>query len=218
MNLEDRFIKSVTHLANENPKPEVFKAWLSHTYESMVKTYNGYGRFYHTMIHVEYMLTNLDKYFMNLLDETQRAKVELAIWFHDLIYDVSFLPGVNEALSANQFGQFGIDALIPDDVIKEISEMIMFTTHTEYPVTLEQKVLCDLDLLGLHGQAYWDNRDNVHQEYTTEFDEEEWLEGRLKFLDWMLAKEQIFHTGLFQKHFEQSARDNLLKEKRYFYA
>lgn len=216
--MRERFIQSVTHLAEANPKPALYKEWLSHTYDTIIKTYNGDKRFYHTMIHIEYMLTNLDKYFSNLLDETQRAKVELAIWFHDIIYDVTYTSGVNELLSGKKFEEFAIDALILEDVVNEISGMIMYTTHTKVPETLEQKITCDLDLLGLNGIEYWTNREKVLAEFTQEYTDEEFLEGRLNFLDWMLKKETIFHTGFFQKHFEESAINNLILEKSYFSA
>lgn len=211
--MEDRFIQCVTHLAKGHPSPNDFVHYLKFVYKHITKLYSHESRFYHTFGHIEYMIENLDKYFTNLLSETEKAKVELAILFHDIIYDVSYSPGINELLSAEFFKQFGVVCDINKDIINEISELIMSTTHTQELTTLNKKIICDLDLLGLSGPVYWTNREKVLTEYTQEFTSEEFLEGRLKFLNWMLDKETIFHTGFFQKYFEEGARINLETEK-----
>lgn len=213
--MKERFIQCVTQLLSDKARPEM-QLYINHYYDTLVEAYTE-DRYYHTLNHIEYMLVNLDKYFSNLLIPLDKLKVELGIWFHDIIYDTSYDPGINELLSSMQFQLFGETLLMDEKVINEISVLIKFTTHTKIPETLLQKIICDLDLLGLYGLDYWTNREKVLTEYTQEFSDEEFLEGRLSFLDWMIAKKHIFHTGLFQKHFEESARNNLNLEKKYFY-
>lgn len=212
----DRFIKCVTHLSD--PSEEISNDYLKHVYDHIIITYNDNSRVYHTMDHIEYMLVNLDKYFSNLLNDYDKMKIELAIWFHDYIYDVTFLPEVNELLSAEFFKEFAGEINMDEDIVSEIVGLIMSTTHIEVPDSLIKQVICDLDLLGLHGLDYWYNKQKVYSEYTKVFTDDEFLEGRLVFLDMMINKDTIFHTGLFKKHFEKTARYNLLSEKRNNYA
>ena len=212
--MEKRWNELINRLVNINKSNQVN---ITFAYEILRSDYAHYKRHYHTFDHIEYLLKDLDKYFSDLLSPKQKDLVELAIWFHDIDYDTKAPVGINEKYSARRFELFAHIIKLDKETTKVIYDLIIATTHTKKQNTLMGKVICDLDLLGLaFTTEYFNNRTNVRKEYS-EFNDNQWLEGRKKFLDWMIGKETIFQTGLFQKHFEQPARDNLNIELKYFY-
>jgi predicted metal-dependent HD superfamily phosphohydrolase len=79
----------------------------------LAKRYGEAHRHYHTLVHVDRML--------GLLDETGLGndRIELAIWFHDCVYDP--LASDNEAASARRFQGCmggGLDSAFARDVFR----------------------------------------------------------------------------------------------------
>ena len=74
-------------------------------------SYEGPGRFYHTLEHVDAMLT-LAFDARDALDDAEA--VELATFFHDVIYDAERGGGgANERRSAERFAAFAEEAVNP---------------------------------------------------------------------------------------------------------
>src|SRR3954465_15774143 len=71
------------------------------TYEALVAAYSQKHRRYHTTAHIEYCLSEFDKA-RALANEP--AEVEIALWFHDAIYD-PYASG-NEEKSADWACEF----------------------------------------------------------------------------------------------------------------
>lgn len=180
-------------------------------YIEIKKNYKSSTRHYHTLDHVEYMLDNLDKYFTNLITEEEKLKLELAIWYHDIIYIVQSEPSINEYESTLIFSEMAQYIGLSEEFIKDVYDLIMITTHTIKPETLSQKIICDLDLLGMGTGDYFKNGDAFRLEFY-HLTNEEWNEGRIDFLEYMLNKKPLFHTGMINKYYEANAHYNLTKE------
>ena len=97
--------------------------------------YNTTNRFYHTTTHIDQCLNNMDEASAEL--ETSDV-VELSIWFHDAIYD----PGApdNGLRSAQYFSDLAVNRL-PQEMITEVTQCILSTTHRLLPQDKNTKLL-----------------------------------------------------------------------------
>lgn len=165
-------------------------------------------RHYHTLRHVEYMLKHVEDF--RGVSHPDRNLVKWAIWFHDIIYDAT--RNDNEERSANVMADFMRAIGMPDEHIETMKWLILVTTHKGTPGTYLEEIICDLDLREFVSDRQYKNAEEVRLEFSHVSDEE-YDEGRIKFLDWMLSKECIYHTDLYRETLEAQARQNLLKEK-----
>ena len=164
-------------------------------------------RHYHTLKHIDVLLTRQEEFFPDAGDT-----VKLAIWFHDIFY----IPGYtdNERVSADIF-----HALMKDTVSMwyglsaKVQSMIL-ATKNHVPCFEGEEIIIDLDLSGLADKS--ENYDFTTSLVRAEFGkytDEEWAMGRRAFLQGMLAKERIYHTELFRSgDWEERARANLERE------
>ena len=183
-------------------------------YEHILTIYRGEDRYYHNLRHIEYMLKYIADFRSLSLDKTLSYKekflLKLAIWFHDIVYE----PGsdMNEERSAQRAVAFA-EALgvLPED-LETLKWLVLVTKHKGTPQTYAEEVICDLDLRELADEEqYMENAILVREEFSM-YSDEEWLEGRKNFLEFMLNKEQIYHTDLYLDTREAQARYNLQKE------
>ena len=180
-----------------------------HLYEGMVLAYS-LNRHYHTLDHIEVLLEAIKDFQPR---PAERVKLELAIWFHDYVYDPKGFD--NELLSMKEFEMFGIRTRMAPKDIKEISNLIMDTRHIYEPVTRLGKIIADVDLKQLSILEEREKNDqNVRKEYSFLTDGE-WVNGRIRFLKGMLNKEHIYHTSEYRGALEDTARHNLQLEIDY---
>jgi len=164
-------------------------------------------RHYHTLRHVISMLENIKDFKLGSFNDT--SKLELAIWFHDIIYDAT--SNNNEELSANQFSLFAEVIGLDEKIIKEVYWMIRVTTHKGTPQTRLEDIICDLDLREFANDRQKLNTIEVRREFS-HLSNEEWKFGRTMFVQSMLNKEFIYHTDEYRRLLEDTARNNLQKE------
>jgi predicted metal-dependent HD superfamily phosphohydrolase len=180
-----------------------------HLYNGMVLAYS-LNRHYHTLDHIEVLLEAIKDF---QLHPPEKVKLELAIWFHDYVYDAKAFD--NELMSMKEFEMFGIRTRMAPRHIKEISYLILDTRHTDQPITKLGKIIADVDLKQLSILEEREKNDqNVRKEYSYLTDEE-WREGRIKFLKGMLDKRHIYHTSEYRGALEDTARHNLQLEIDY---
>lgn len=170
--------------------------------------YNAENRFYHTHKHIIYIFKNVEVNDVYLCDVGKAI-----IFFHDVIYN----PGKNhnEENSAMIFSTLLREFVSEDFIfkvstgIKETAKFLQDETNQKY-----HKIL-DLDLMGL--ASPWDDfvasSKDIENEFRTVFSLEEYLNGRLNFIDIMLKKESIYKTEFFSC-LEERARYNLGKEQK----
>jgi len=171
------------------------------------------NRYYHTLDHLESMISGFKEYRHSFgIGYRDMTTVELAIWFHDLIYDPKSIE--NEKKSAEHLVAFAQALNLPNEIVEELYFLVMVTTHKGIPQTKNEDAICDLDLIELSSSKYVENAKNVRKEYSF-LTNEEWKKGRLDFLNSMLEKKSIFHTDIFKDTLEVPARQNMQMEIDY---
>jgi predicted metal-dependent HD superfamily phosphohydrolase len=174
-------------------------------YEELIARYSEPHRKYHTVRH-------LDECFAKLAEvrglAEHPAEVEIALWFHDAIYEKR--SAHNEARSAELAVAKIRAAGGSAEVGARVADLIMATRHAAVPQSNDAKVLVDVDLsiLGTGPARFDEYERQVREEYS-------WVPGflfnreRQKILQEFLARPSIFGTRLFLERYEQQARTNL---------
>jgi predicted metal-dependent HD superfamily phosphohydrolase len=135
--------------------------------------------------------------------------LEVAIWFHDLIYDPR-APD-NEARSAEEAARFlGDCPLIP-----KIHRLILATRHQGEASPGDEELIADIDLsiLGSEFPVYQNYASAIRSEYSLVI-EPDYIAGRTKVLSAFLERPHIFSTSYFRTTLESIARRNLESEIR----
>jgi predicted metal-dependent HD superfamily phosphohydrolase len=92
------------------------------------------------------------------------ACVELALWFHDSMYDPR--AGDNEARSAELAGRL-LSGLTPDEVVAHARELILATRHPSRPQAADARFVVDIDLsiLGSAPESFVAYERAIRREY-----------------------------------------------------
>ena len=170
----------------------------------LVAAYAKTDRYYHNTDHIEACLDHL----YTLEDYTVYPReVELAIWFHDAVYDP--LSNDNELNSAQWAGSFLGKNRVSREVIARVVGLIKATRHTGSVQTQDESILVDIDLsvLGSDPGTYDAFETGIRKEYEKVpiviYNEE-----RAKVLDGFLQRSRIYLNGAFD-YLEDQARSNL---------
>lgn len=169
-----------------------------------LRSYADNGLAYHNLDHIEDCLNQFDERREEAHDP---LALELAIWFHDLVYDPQ-APD-NEEQSALLASGFLTRCPIRDSV----AELILTTRHTAPPVTRDGELLCDIDLsiLASTPDRYHRYAGAIRQEYSFVPDSE-YQSGRVAVLETFLDRPAIFHLDNSRRLFESPARQNIQSE------
>ena len=174
-------------------------------YHRVVACYAEPHRKYHTLQHLDECLAHLEK--LRSFAE-HPAEVELALWFHDAIYNTH--EHDNEKRSADWAHESALKSSATSEQAKRVYELIMATTHNAVPVGHDAEVLVDIDLgiLGADAARFDDYELQVREEYS-------WVpdflyrQTRRKILQEFTAREWIYSTEVFRAEYEARARENL---------
>lgn len=176
----------------------------------LVRRYSEPQRKYHTLQHLDACL----RHFAALKEQAQHPdEVELALWFHDAIYEVG-QPG-NETKSAD----WARDALRAAggsaEAAQRVHDLVMVTCHDVAPSTRDQQVLLDVDLsiLGASPAIFDAYEHQIRAEYAA-VEEDAFRTRRCRILQQFLDRPRIYHTDQFHEQFETQARDNLARSIR----
>jgi predicted metal-dependent HD superfamily phosphohydrolase len=178
--------------------------------ERLLELYSAPGRHYHDGRHVLACLEAFDNFPGNVRDNDA---VEMALWYHDAVYDVRAAPGKNEADSAalyrHEFGLL-VRGLIEEDAVRRL---ILATRHHAEPGDGDEALIMDIDLGTLVAKpARYDlYADEIRQEYA-HVPEDAYREGRGAVLRGFLERKRIYQTRHFRKLLEKQARQNLQRE------
>jgi predicted metal-dependent HD superfamily phosphohydrolase len=176
-------------------------------YADLGRRYAEPHRAYHTMAHISHCL-----------DEFQAARslarepdaVELALWFHDAIYDTH--ASDSEERSADLVRRLGREASLAPAVTDRAVAFILASTHREPPRDPDTRLFVDVDLAIL-GQP-WERFAAYEQEVRREY---EWVPSwlfrrkRAKVLKSFLARPTLYGTSFFRKRYERPARENIAR-------
>jgi len=178
---------------------------------TLLARYAESHRKYHTQQHLEACL----KHFETVRHTaTHPAEIEVALWFHDAVYEVRGLG--NEAQSADWARDVLQMAGASDEVSARVRALVMATCHNAQPQTSDQEILLDVDLaiLGSPTPIFDAYEAQVRAEYVS-VPETDFRKGRRKILGGFLARNPIFHTPHFSALCEVQARINLIRSIRH---
>ena len=158
-------------------------------------------RHYHNQAHIDAVLAEFAtvRHLAEHPDE-----VELAIWFHDLIYDPR--ASDNEAKSA----EFAIARLTPLGIPTDRIAAIIMATATHEAVTIDEQLMvdCDLAILAADSARFAAYDAAIRQEYAW-VPEEQYTPARAAVLRRFLDRPHIYHSAHFRERYESRARANL---------
>lgn len=162
-------------------------------------------RGYHTRQHLDECLA-LSGEFGHLAERP--AEVEIALWFHDAIYDVNRHD--NEALSADWASQALLGAGAAAEVAARVAALVLATRHSVAPDTSDEQLLVDIDLaiLGAAPARFAEYEAQIRIEYA-HVPVEVFNEKRGQILAGFLARPVLYGTPALRERFEAPARANL---------
>jgi predicted metal-dependent HD superfamily phosphohydrolase len=162
-------------------------------------------RRYHTPEHVRHCLSQFD-------DARPRMAapdcVELAVWYHDVIYDAR--SSDNELQSAKLF-ECHAGGVLPVGMIQSVYDLIMVTVHGKVrPKTLDQGYMVDIDLssFGLPWPEFLRDSAAVRDEFP-HLSDDVFYARQQSFLSSLLSREHFCLTAFFRERHEIRARDNI---------
>jgi predicted metal-dependent HD superfamily phosphohydrolase len=182
---------------------------ITETLEFIASRYSEKHRAYHNLSHVNAVLDkaqNLRGKFADLVS------VQLAIWFHDLIYDPKRFD--NEIESAKLATEFLDKLEVPKEKIKKVEQLILATQkHDPADLDFDGQLFLDLDLsiLGQKAEVYQNYSSAIRKEYSFV----PWFlykRARRKILENFLEREFIYFTDEIRQTYESNARLNIQRE------
>ncbi|MBM0741560.1 hypothetical protein JOY44_08015 [Phormidium sp. CLA17] len=176
-------------------------------YELICARYAEPHRRYHTLQH----LNECFNHFEQIREQaTHPPEVELAIWFHDAIYELASKD--NEQKSAEWVRTSVIAHGLPEAIGDRVYSLIMATKHDAIPTSRDAEVLVDVDLgiLAAEPERFDEYEQQVRAEYKW-VPELIYRRERGKILKGLMGRSQIYSTPLFQDRYEAKARQNLIR-------
>lgn len=174
-------------------------------YRDLLDRYSEPHRKYHTLQHLTECLAAFDA--VTPLSP-HPAEVELALWFHDAIYDVK--RSDNEQRSAQLARSALLSAAANADSAELVYRLIMVTEHAAVPASADERLLTDIDLgiLAAPRERFDEYERQIREEYRHV---PKWLFRRKRqaILKSFLDRPRIFSTAHFHASLERAARDNL---------
>jgi predicted metal-dependent HD superfamily phosphohydrolase len=175
----------------------------------IVKFYTRDNRYYHNLLHIQRVLdvANTLKSFANNF-----PAIEMAAWFHDVIYDPQAHD--NEERSAKIASDYLIRFNVPQKTVNHVVNMILHTKNHDAPLeNLDTKIFLDADLsiLGAEELDYRAYSQTIRQEYLW-LSEAEYRIGRQRVLQDFLQRNRIYFTEKAFQMFELKARENIKAE------
>jgi predicted metal-dependent HD superfamily phosphohydrolase len=173
--------------------------------EALINLYSLPERFYHNLSHIADCHLIFDR--ARPL-ATHPEEIELAIWFHDAIYDTR--SSNNEQRSAEWAKSVIHQAGLSPELAERLARMILATCHHGEVQDNDAQILVDVDLaiLGREKEVFWQYEENIRQEYA-------WVpadlfrQKRLEILRGFLNRPHIYHLEAYREKFEETARVNL---------
>jgi len=170
-------------------------------------------RFYHNLTHLENMFAvwaaNEHAFELN-----KPSILKWAIFYHDVIYDVSRNPK-NEERSAD----LAVERLQRLNISNEdqmLCYQLIVSTQKHQPLVkgMENKLLIDLDLeiLSKSSEAYLLYTQQIRKEYQR-YPDFLYKRGRKKAMKQFLERPRIYYTDHFYEKLEEKARRNLRNEE-----
>ena len=174
-------------------------------FDELDALYGEPHRHYHTAAHVEHCL-RLHDLAADRMDEPDA--VEMALWFHDAIYDIP--ASENELRSAELFAARA-RGRGSERFRSSVHRLIMATTHLDPPpATIDESFIVDIDLssFGLPWDEFLRDSRAVRAEHP-HVPDSEFTPRQMKFLRSLAARPVFCFTEYFRDRHEARARRNI---------
>ena len=191
----------------------VNEALVDRVFADLVVRYGENGRHYHNLQHIHNVLHTIETLQALATDFTA---VQLAAWFHDVIYQVQLAGNVpsNETQSADYAATMLSKMNIPAQIVALIHQLICATQlHSPVPAASDFHILLDADLAILAADC--GEYDQYAQAIRREYDfvpDAQFRNGRCQVLQSFLDRDQIFLTQPMFQQSEEAARLNIQRE------
>lgn len=196
--LEQHWLATWHGLGLRTPKPEIFN--------DVIARYSEPHRHYHTLQHLSECFGHCK--FLEASAEYP-SEVSLAIWFHDLVYDIYGKD--NEVRSAHIASLVLADSRATSAQISRVSQHILATSAHHATQEGDTKFLLDIDLsiLGASPERFSQYQAQIRSEYS-HVPAFIYHYKRREILKSFLVRDSIYLTPRFQAVYEDAARKNLL--------
>ncbi|WP_457281372.1 HD domain-containing protein [Polaromonas sp. P5_D5] len=176
-------------------------------FDGLVARYSEPHRKYHTVQHLGECLSHFEG--VRDLAE-QPAEVEMALWFHDAIYDTQRHD--NEEKSADWAREVLLAHGTAEAAAQRVHDLVMATRHTALPDSPDEQLLVDIDLsiLGAGPARFAEYEQQIRDEYAF-VPAAVFRQKRGEILQGFLDRPVIYSTAHFHETLEARARENLRK-------
>lgn len=173
-------------------------------YLVLYSAYSESQRYYHTVQHIVECLELLD----HIKDELEDAvAVQVAIWFHDVVYDPK--ASDNELQSAELMQKY-CSHFLDQAQLEKVYAWILATQQHQATLEPDLNAVLDIDLaiLGRDAKRFAEYQQQIQQEYA-------WVEPeiyqlkRAAVLQHFYSMQPLYQTEYFQHNFEHRAKENL---------
>ena len=177
-------------------------------WEEIEKHYTKKKRFYHNLVHLDYMIVKANEH-KHAIDDFDVFL--FSIFYHDIVYNVKKQD--NETRSAEIAKERLIEIGLDLDLIGKCHEQIVATKDHIDSDNNVTNMLVDIDLaiLGEDNKTYVEYTKKIRKEYSI-YPDFLYNKGRKKALQHFLEMDTIFKTELFQSRYESLARENMQLE------
>jgi predicted metal-dependent HD superfamily phosphohydrolase len=178
-------------------------------FRELERLYTSAYRFYHNLAHIQQVLEVITSLQAR---SYQLEFIELAAWFHDVIYDSQ--ANDNEEKSADYADRVLNRLGIPPKTIESVKNLILITKNHQCLATdIDAQILLDADLsiLGQSEAEYQFYASAIRQEYSW-LSPNDYQQGRKLFLQKLLQRERIYLTEEIFAMLEGQARQNIQAE------
>ena len=175
-------------------------------FDEISSRYREPHRRYHTPRHIRHCLEQLDLA-ADLLDD--RDAVELALWFHDVVWEGQAAPASNEQRSADLLVE-RLGGALDERFRDTVCRLVMVTVYPSEPATPDEGYMVDIDLssFGLPWEEFRRDSQAVRDELP-HLTDEEFFPKQHRFLRMLLGRKRFFVTDFFAERYERTARDNI---------
>ena len=174
-------------------------------YRQLQALYAEPARYYHNASHIVDCLREFDSPLVTAADP---GALELALWFHDAIYDPK--ANDNEARSSALARACIADAGGAIDLSERVRGLILATKAHDPGCSADAPWMIDIDLsIFGRSEAEFDAYDSAIRAEYSWVGEPVFRERRAQILEEFLARPRIFTTAPFRTKYETTARANL---------
>jgi len=182
-------------------------------FQELVTAYGESWRHYHTLAHIEDCLVHLDAV-RDLLRSPE--EVELALWFHDVVYDPRSKS--NEFDSAVWLKDFLVSGDRPLVQVNRVYSHILATQYHYKVIDLDRQYMIDINLaiLGSSEAQFHEFERTIRQEYNW-VPQAKYCRQRVEVLQSFFGyaehvnswRSPIYQTDYFRDHYEVMAEKNI---------